>query len=426
MDDTMQPRFTGLWRHADFMRLWTGQTLSVFGSMIGATAMGFTAILFLHATPFQLGLLSAARLAPGFLTGLVAGAWVDRLRRRPIMIAADIGRAVLLATIPLAALVGFLRIEQLYIVTLLTSVLTIFFDIAYQSYLPSLIGQAELIEGNSKLSASASVAEVSGFGLAGWLVQIFTAPISILIDAVSFVVSAGFVSLIRAPEQPAEKNTQPNLRREICEGLQALLQQPLLRATAACRFSQEFFVGMYGTLVVLYMARDLGFAPGILGTIWAVGGISSLIGAMAAARVTRRLGIGPAMIGGLLLFGISMSLIPLAQGATLAAAGLLIMQQLFGDGAATIYQINHVSLRQAITPERLLGRVNASAQFLGLGGTLAGSLLGGLMGGMVGVRITLFLAALGTMLSTLWLLFSPVRTLIATPAEPSLSSASDD
>src|SRR5437899_6789326 len=196
------------------MRLWIGQTISVFGSVVGVAAMSFTAILTLHATPFQLGLLSAARLAPGFVTALAAGAWVDRLQRRPILIGADIGRAALLTTIPLAAILGLLRIEQLYLITFLVSILTIFFDVAYRSYLPSLIGRAELVEGNSKLSASASAAEVSGFGVAGWLVQLFTAPIAILIDAISFLVSAISVWLIQAPEQAAPVNIKLDMRRE--------------------------------------------------------------------------------------------------------------------------------------------------------------------------------------------------------------------
>src|SRR4051794_30591998 len=219
-------RFTGLWHHADFIRLWIGQTISVFGSLIGASAMAFTAILILHATPFQLGLLSAAHFVPGFLTGLAAGAWADRLRRRPILVAADIVRAVLLATIPLAAVLGLLRIEQLYVVTFLVNVLAIFFDVAYQSYLPSLIGRAELVEGNSKLSASASVAEVSGLALAGWLVQLFTAPTAILVDAASFVVSAISLSLIHARELAPACGPQPNIRREIADGLSAVLHHP--------------------------------------------------------------------------------------------------------------------------------------------------------------------------------------------------------
>ena len=165
----LRQRFTGLWRHADFIRVWIGQTVSVFGSLIGGPALAFTAILILHATPFQLGVLAAARLAPGVLTGLFAGAWADRLRRRPIMIGADIGRAMLLAIIPLAAILGLLRIQQFYVVTFLVGVLTVLFDVAYQSYLPSLIAREDLVEGNSKVSASASVAEVSGLALAGWL-----------------------------------------------------------------------------------------------------------------------------------------------------------------------------------------------------------------------------------------------------------------
>jgi predicted MFS family arabinose efflux permease len=214
----------------------------------------------------------------------------------------------------------------------------------------------------------------------------------------------------------APVNLKQNMRREIGEGISAVLRHPLLRATAACTLSREFFGGIYGPLVVLYMARDLGFAPGILGTIWAVGGISSLFGAVAAEPTNRRMGIGPAMIVGLLLYSLAMFLVPLAQGATLIAALLLILQQISGDGAATVYQINQVSLRQAITPERLLGRVNASMEFLRLGATLAGSLLGGLLGEEIGVRATLFLGAFGTLLSTLWLVLSPLRALRAAPA----------
>src|SRR5215468_230312 len=411
----LRRRFTGLWRHADFIRVWIGQTVSVFGSMIGGPALAFTAILILHATPFQLGVLAAARLAPGVLTGLFAGAWADRLRRRPIMIGADIGRAMLLATIPLAAVLGFLRIQQLYVVTFLVGVLTVLFDVAYQSYLPSLIARADLVEGNSKVSASTSVAEVSGLALAGWLVQLLTAPITILVDAISFVGSAVSVWLIQAPEQAPACGERANMRREVAEGLLAVLRHPLLRVLAACTLSKEFFSGVYGALVILYMVRDIGFAPGILGTIWAVGGISSLSGAMATGVVTRRLGIGPTMIVGLLLSSIAMFFIPLAQGATLTAALLLIFQQISGDGPATIYQINDVSLRQAIAPERLLGRVNACAEFLRLSATLAGSLFGGLLGGLIGVRSMLFVASFGTLLSTLWLALSPIRALRKCP-----------
>jgi MFS family permease len=412
----LRRRFSGLWRHADFMRLWTGQTISGFGSLIGATAVGFMAILLLHATPFQLGVLAAVRLAPGFLTGLIAGAWADRLRRRPILICVDIGRGLLLATIPLAAILRRLQIEQLYIVTFFVGILSTFFDVAYESYLPSLIGRDQLIEGNGKLSASASVAEFSGLAVAGWLVQLFTAPVTILIDAVSFGVSAISIWLIRAPEETPVPATQPSVRREIIAGLRFVLDEPMLRVTAACTLSKELFGGMYGALVVLYMVRDLGFAAGILGTIWALGGVSSFIGAVSAGSTTRRFGIGPTMIAALILYSIALLLIPLARGATLVAALLLIGQQTLGDGAATLYQINQVSLRQAITPEVLLGRVNASVEILRLGAALVGSLLGGLMGNTIGVRKTIVAGALGSLLSTLWLVASPIRALRTAPA----------
>ena len=208
-------KMSGLWRHGDFLRLWAGQTVSVFGSMIGGTAMSFTAILFLQATPFQIGLLNAMQMIPAFLLGLFAGAWVDRLRRRPIMIWADIGRALALATIPLAALLGGLGLFHLYAVALVVSVLTILFDLSYQAYLPALVGKGSLIEGNSKLSASAAVAEFGGFSIGGWLVQLLSAPVAILVDAVSFVVSAVSVATIRAREEDVVHEDQQETSR-IC------------------------------------------------------------------------------------------------------------------------------------------------------------------------------------------------------------------
>ena len=232
----MRLKLTGLWRHADFLRLWAGQTISVFGSMIGGTALSFTAILFLQATPFQLGVLSAMQIVPALLAGLFAGAWVDRLRRRPLLIGADIGRALVLASLPLSALLGMLHIGQVYGVALLVSILTIIFDVSYQAYLPALVGKDELVEGNSKLSASAAVAEFGGFSIAGWLVQALTAPFAILIDAVSFGVSAITLGLIRSREAEVIPAEHPDMFSEIGDGLQAVRQNALLRAMAAAVF----------------------------------------------------------------------------------------------------------------------------------------------------------------------------------------------
>jgi len=401
------------------LRLWSGQTISVFGSMIGGTAMSFTAILALNASPFQMGVLHAMELLPAFLIGLLAGAWVDRVHRRPLLIAADLGRALVLASVPLAALLGVLRIQQLYLVTLAVSVLGILFNIAYRSYLPALVGKADLLEGNSKLSASASVSEFAGFSLGGWLVQAFTAPIAVLVDAVSFVISAFSITLIRAPEPPIQPAEQPNLRQEILEGLRAVWRQPLLRASAAVVLVQGLSNGIYGSLVVLFMSRGLGFSPGILSMFWAVGGVSSFIGASLAARFTRRLGVGRAMVAGLFLSGLSSLLIPLASGATFLSGVLLVAAQL-GDGFFLIYEINLVSLRQTVADERLIGRVNATFEFAGLGATLAGALLGGLLGESLGVQPILLAAACGTLAAALLIAVSPLRGL-HTAVEPTVA-----
>ena len=416
----MPQKLTGLWRHLDFLRLWSGQTISLFGSMVGRAAMSFTAILFLHASPFQMGLLNATELAPGFLAGLFAGAWVDRLRRRPLLIGADLARALVLSSIPLAALLGILHIEQLYIVALMVSVLSIIFDVAYQSYLPGLIDKDNVMEGNSKLTASAAVAEVGGFSLGGWLVQIFTAPFAILIDAISFLVSAVSIGLIRSREAEAPPTENTSLSSEIAAGLRVVFQHSLLKAGALSVLIQNIASGIFGALVVLYMSRNLGFSPGLLGVIWAVGGISSFFGAALAPRITARLGSGLAMVIGLGVFGLSGLFVPLASGATFLSALFLVIQQL-GDGFFVVYDINLVSLRQVLVDERMLGRVNATMQSIALGGALFGALSGGLMGQVVGVRLTLFIAGGGNLLAALILALSPLRSL-KTVSEPAARS----
>ncbi len=411
----MQHRFTGLWRHADFMRLWVGQSISAFGSMVGTTAMSFTAILFLQATPFQMGVLNTMNLVPALLASLFAGAWVDRLPRRPLMIAVDLGRAAVLASIPIAALAGRLHITQVYAVALVISILTILFELAYQTYLPGLVGKDQVVEGNSKLSASSAAAEFGGFSLGGWLVQLLTAPLAILIDAVSFVVSAVSLGLVRAREPEIPPQEHPDLRREIAAGLRTVLRDPLLAASGRVILVNSLANGIYGTLVVLYMARDIGFNPGILGMIWAVGGVSSFTAAALTPRLTRRLGLSHAMLAGLLVFSLLSFLVPIAHGPTWISAILLIVPQL-SDGFYVLYEINLVSLRQRITAESILGRVNATLRFLSLAGMLAGALLGGLLGNALGARPALLLGSLGFLLSAVLLWLSPLSS-IKEPAE---------
>jgi MFS family permease len=409
----------GLWAHADFVRLWTASTVSVFGTLITRTALPFAAILVLGAGPVDLGLLSIAQLLPAFAIGLVAGAWVDRLRRRPIMIAADLGRAALLTTIPVAAIAGVLSLPQLYLVAFATSALSVFFDVAYQSYLPSLVGRADLIEGNAKLTAAAAVAEAAAFSAGGALVQALTAPIAILIDAVSFLWSALLIGRIAAPEPaPGGDRAEPtvgNLWREIGDGLRTLRDDPALLALAGSSTLAQFTYGVGGTIFLLYVNQELGFSPGVLGVIFAVGGVSSLAGALAANRLTR-FGIGWVMIAALLIASVGQALAPLAGSFDMGpAAVLLVAQQLLSDSAITVYDIHDVSLRQAIAPERLLGRVVASVKALEAAAMLAGALLGGILGERAGLRPTLFLAAGAMALAALWLALSPVRDIRRTP-----------
>lgn len=330
----MNRRLTGLWRHPDFVRLWAGQTVSVFGSLVSRTALPFTAIIYLHASAFQVALVTSSDLVAGIVVGLVAGVLADRIRRRPLMIAADLGRVLALGSIPAAAVFGVLRVEQLYAVAFTAGVLTTFFDVAYQSYLPTLVRADELIEGNSKLAASFSVAEFGAFSASGWLVQLLSAPGAIVIDAVSFLFSAASLRAIRAPEPaPPPAGGRERFHIEALEGMRHLGGDPALRAVTASFVALSLSSGMTGAVFILYTNRTLGFAPGVLGVIFGVGGLSSLAGAMAAGWSSRRFGIGCTMALGLGIAGCGMLAVAGARDASLFAAGLLVAQQLITDPA---------------------------------------------------------------------------------------------
>ncbi len=407
----------GLWRHADFLKLWTGQTISVFGSLVGQFAVSITAILVLDASPIEMSLVRAADLVPTMLFGLVVGVWVDRLRRRPIMIAADVGRAVALGWIPLAAWLAILRIEHLYLVMFVASVLTLMFAIAYRSYLPVLVRRDQLVEGNSKLQATNSVAEVTGFGLAGVFVQVLTAPVTILLDAISFVISAVSLALIRRseppPNQPAERRST---WQEIREGLRYVRRDPVLRAFAGLETTRSLFgSGIVGTLIMLFLVDELRLDPVTMGVLFSLGGVSALGGALIAEHATRRWGVGPAIVWGCVLSAVAVLLIPLAGGPYALVLALLAMQQLVGDGAYIVMEIGQTSLIQSSTPDRLLGRVNASLTFLGQIGMLVGVAMAGLLGELVGLRAALFVAAFGLIASPAWIAFSPVRHIRTAP-----------
>ncbi|HEY43555.1 MAG TPA: MFS transporter [Anaerolineae bacterium] len=408
----MRMRFNGLWRDVNFTKLWTGQAISLFGSQITFLALPLTAVLVLDATPSQMGILMAVEALPTLLMGLFVGVWVDHYRRRPILIMADLGRAVLLSVIPVVAILGLLRIEHLYIVCFLVSVLALFFGVAHRSFLPSLVEREQLVEANSKLELSNSVAEIVGPGVAGGLVQVVTAPIAIAVDAISFLVSALLLGLIRVSEPVPKPAKQQNIWKEIGEGLELVLRDRLLRPIAGCLSTLYFFNSVLEAVFILYVSQEVGIGAGLLGLIFAVGSVGFLVGALLPGWIVRRFGWGPGIMMGLLLVGLSDLLVPLVSGSVVVAVAVVVLmtaQFFFGLGLV-IFNAGQVSLRQAMTPDELQGRMNATMSFIAGAVVPLGGLLGGALGETIGLRPTLLLAALGEILSVLWLLLSPMRS----------------
>ena len=407
-------RFGGLTRDSEFLKLWSGQAISKIGSTITSVGLPLTAALVLGASPMQMGILAGSNGTGVLVFGLFAGAWADRLRRRPILIAADLARAALLATIPVAAVWHRLNMAHLYAVATLAGILTVLFDVSYQAYVPTLVNRAELVEANSKLALTESIADVTGPGLTGLLVQLITAPMAILLDAFSFVCSALSVWLIRRPEPRPEPSLAPHIGREIAEGLRASWRNPLLRALLQRAGGGAFFAGFYGSLYFLFAVRELHISAILLGAILSVGGASNVFGALLAERLLHRLGLGRMLIGAAWMIGLAMLLVPLAHGPVALCTAFLVAAQL-GDMAWPIYNINETSLRQAIVPHHLLGRVSSAGHLLFWGALPLGGLAGGAIAQTIGIRQTMLIGALGYLLSTLWLTFSPVRHLRKLP-----------
>jgi predicted MFS family arabinose efflux permease len=403
------------------MKLWVGQAISAFGSHITWQALPLTALLVLAANPTEIGFLTAIETVPVFLFGLVAGVWVDRLRRRPIMIVADLGRALLLGSIPVAAIFGVLSLPQLFIVAGLAGTLTIFFDVADQSYLPTLVEREHILEGNSKIITSRSIAEITGQPAGGLLVQLITAPFAIAVDALSFLISALCITLIRKPESaPSQPEQRQPVLKEALEGLQVTFSNAILRALTFSAIQRTFFGSFFGTLYIIFIVKELQMPVWVTGVLVGAGGVSSLLGSVIAERVTRRFGVGKILIGATLAPAMTNLLVPLTGGPFWLAFTILIIGQL-SDAGWAIFFISETSTRQSVTPEHQLGRVNASAHFLLGGAGLLGAIVGGLLGDLIGIRLTLFIAVAGLMLAVLWMLFSPVRKLDQLP-EPSQTS----
>jgi predicted MFS family arabinose efflux permease len=363
-----------------------------------------TAVIVLGATPAQMGILSATGGASVLLFSLWAGLIVDRVRRRPVMIAADIGRALLLSMIPVLALMHVLSIAHLIAIAACAGILTVLFDVAYQSYLPSLVGRDNLFEGNRLLSISSSTAEILGPSLTGVLVQLITAPIAILIDALSFLVSAVSIWFIRAPEPPAHVAPHERLRDEILGGLKVILAHPLLRALFFRSIVAFLSMGLgLFTYYVLFAIQVLHFKPASLGVAIALGGAGSLIGGLLSTRISKRLPLKLSFFSSALLIACFQVLTPLAALTPRYALLLVCSQQFFGDFVWTIYYVNETTLLQSVAPPHLLGRVNAAIQLASRGMLPIGALAGGFLGERIGIANTLWIGAAGVLLSTFFL-----------------------
>jgi MFS family permease len=414
----MDQKPASLWRHRDFLKLWTADTVSQFGSQISFLAIPFVAIKVLEATPFQIGILNAVNTLPFLLIGLPAGVWVDRMRRRPVLIVGDLGRALVLGWVPIAHVLGILAIWQLYVVGFLMGILTVFFDVAYQSYLPALVERSQLIDGNAKLQISASGAQVAGPPIAGIVIGALTAPIAVLLDALSFLGSAIFIFAIRRHEPAPEKRLDAAGKRtsmlsEMREGLGYVLGHRLLRNIAGATGTSNLFGTMGFTVLLLYLVRELGMSAEVIGLVFGVGSVGFLVGALLPARIQRLIGLGPTIVASIFLGGVSFLLIPLAPRD--AAIPFLIVAQLGGGISQVVYNVSQVSLRQAITPDRLQGRMNATMRFLVWGTIPIGSVIGGYLGGTIGLHETLYVGAIGSALAFLFVLLSPVRSLRTIP-----------
>jgi len=397
-----------LWRHVDFLKLWTGQTISELGSVVTRTAIPLVALLVLGAGPTEMALLVVAGSLAILLVGFFAGAWVDRLRRRPLLIGTDAIRSLLLLSIPIAYAAGVLRMEQLYFVTFLEGCLGALFHAAYPAYVPSLIGIDRVVDGNSKLATSSSLAEIGGPGLAGALVQLVSAPFAILVDAISFAVSAVSLLLIRTPEPARPARPTPTaIRQDIVEGLRLVRHHRVLFPIAMRSVVAHIAGSFYAVLYTIYLIDNLHLSPFLLGVVVSAGGVGSLVGSLFASRVIRRFGLGPAMIWtavGASALGI---LTPLAQGPLLLATLMVFIPQLFGDGLQTIEGVAELSLIQGLSPDRVLGRVNATLEVLSHGIAYPiGALTGAAVAGIIGVRGGIALGWAGMAISILFLVFS--------------------
>jgi MFS family permease len=411
-------RGRSLWRQRNFMLLWSGQTVSEMGSAVTQLALPLTAVIVLRASTLQVGLLSSAATLAFALIALPAGAIVDRRAKRRLMIWCDAARMLIIGSVPLAAALGVLTMGQLYAVAVTAGVCTVFFDVCYQSYLPALIPVEHLVDGNGKLGATQSFAQVTGPALGGALAGLIGAARAMAADSISYAVSVLSLLAIRAPEEPPRRESRQKLRTEIAEGLSFVLRDPILRKIVACTGTANLFGGMAGALEIIFLVRLLHVRPAGAGLLIAVASLGGVAGGIASGRLSRLIGSARIIWFSMLVLGLPQLLVPLARpgwAVALFPAGFGVF-----SFSAVVYNVAQVSYRQAICPPRLLGRMNAAVRWIVWGTLPLGGLLGGAFGAWLGVRPTLWIGFAGSWAAGWWVFFSPLRRMRDLPAQPEL------
>jgi MFS family permease len=406
-----------LLREYNFRKFWLGQTISLFGDQITYIALPLTGVLVLDATAAEMGYLGAAALLPHLFFALPAGVWLERVpRRRQVMILADIGRAGLLASLPLAYAFDSLTFTQLYIVAFGTGTLAVLFDISYMTLYVAVVERERYIEANSFLHGSRSFSYIAGPSVGGLLVQVLSAPAALLADALSFVASALFLGRLDAPEPPLEQRTT-KARDEVREGLAFLFRNSILRPALLGTATLNFFNYAFWALFLLYATDELGIKAGTLGLVLGAGACGGLLGAVVAGRLGRRIGLGPAFIFGMVLFPLPLLLVPAAEGPRPVVLGMLFVAEFLSGLGVMILDINASAFMTALTPDRLRSRTTGAFNFVNWGIRPLGSLLGGALGSALGLRPALWLSSIAALAGVLWLLPSPIPALRELPEE---------
>ena len=407
-----------LLRQPEFMKLWAAQSISQLGDQITLLALPLVAVLTLDASAAQMGFLVAAELMPHLLFSLFAGVWIERVqRRRQLMIVADVGRAVLLGSIPLAAALDVLSFPQLYGVAFCVGTFAVMFDISWSTLFITVVPRRDVVDANSKLSLSRSLSFVLGPSVAGFLVQLLTAPVTLLLDAFSYLGSALFLRRIRAQEPPVEEDGRESVLGSLRTGFAFVLRDEFIRPQLLCVATINLFNFVFHAIFVLYATRELGVSPGLLGLVLGAGAVGGIAGALIAVRLERLVGLGPAFTIGSVLFPLPLVLIPLASGSETTIVIMLGVAEFFCSVGVMILDVNAGSLMLFRTPDRLRSRMSGTFRFVNYGIRPIGALIGGGLGTAIGLHTTLWIGVVGALAGVVWLVFSPIPRLREAPAE---------